>query len=130
MLYFSDLSKKCDELNALGQAYLDSLPTIPNDEVVNRIMTRAHQIFEENNEDWDKIPEWVGFVLDGHVPYSLPPKDGSINALLGHSMVSQEAHLRNLLEIAEGRTTEELTFPVRAEIKEEPVRPKKKSGRS
>lgn len=112
MNYFQELVSGCDELDRKGQAYLDSLPFLPNDEVKQRIHNKAVEIFNAANEDWDAVPEWVSQTMDGHIPYGVLPTNGSLYFAMAFSVVSMEAHLRNLLEIAEGRETKELDFPV------------------
>lgn len=50
--------------------------------------------------------------MDDHLQYWRVDARGSLAAQLSHSMVSQDAHLRNLLEVAVGRETSLLDFPV------------------
>ena len=114
--YFQVLIDNCEKLNEQGQAYLDTLPFIPSDEVAERIYKKGMEIFHAANEDWSAVPEWVKTVADGFVPYSEAPRNGSLRYALGWAMVSQEAHLRNLLERAEGRTTEKLDFEILADV--------------
>lgn len=116
MNYFDAIVHRCEQLDALGQAYLDKFDFIPSDEMAERIWNAAKVLFDAAGEDWDKIPEWAATCMDGYVPYTPGGRrNGSIYYALGFSIVSRDAHLRNLLEIAEGRTTEELDFPVLAE---------------
>lgn len=125
MNYFKEISDRCDEITEKASKYLEGLPFIPNDEVVERIWKKALEIGEKHgltynesgsilfeNLKWENLPEWAASSLDGWVPYSVIPKNGSIYFSLAFSVVSQEAHLRNLLEIVEGRETKELDFPV------------------
>ncbi len=110
---FKQVTEACNELDRKGQVYLDSLPFISNDESIDRIFNRARAIFTEANEDFDTVPEWVAQTMDYYIPYAIPGSSGgSIMAAMAHSITSQDAHLRNLLEIAEGRTSKELDFPV------------------
>lgn len=113
---FKLIIQRCEELDRLGNAYLDTLPFLTNDEMCQRIWVKAHEIYKAANEDSDAVPDWVLTTVDGCVPYSQPPRNGSLRYLLGYSLASNDAHLRNLLEIAEGRTTKELDFPVVAEM--------------
>lgn len=115
---FVDLAERAAELDSLGQAYLDSLPFVSNEEICERVWKRANEVFAAAGEDWEAVPEWVANTMDGYIPYSQIPRNGSLHFSLGFSVVSLEAHLRNLLEIAEGRTSVELDFPVLAEMPE------------
>ena len=113
--YFEAISIRCEELDKLGEEYLSKFEFLDNEEVCNRIWKAANAIFKAKNEDWDAVPEWVASTLDGGIPYAGNSRNGSIYYSLGLSVVSRDAHLRNLLEIAEGRETEELSFAVLAE---------------
>jgi hypothetical protein len=116
MSYFDELAEAATRLDEQGQKYLDGLPFVPNDECAKRIYVAAERVFQKAQEDWDAVPEWVAAVMDGWMPYYHERRNGSLNHLLGSSVVSRDAHLRNLLEIAEGRTAIELDFPVTAEV--------------
>lgn len=115
MNYFQAIAARAEQLDELGRKYLDSLPFLPNDEVIQRIFVRAKQIFEEAEEDWEAVPDWVASTMDGWMPYATLPNNGSIYYSLGYSVVAHDAHLRNFLEIAEGRTDQRLDFPCLAE---------------
>lgn len=110
MNYFEALTKEREELNQKGQDYLDTLSEeISADEAAERIYKAAKKIFKEKGED---SPEWIlDLVYDGFMPYYGLPKNRSLRVTLGFSIVAQEARLRNLLEIVEGRETKELDFP-------------------
>ncbi len=97
--YFQDISDACDALTEKADNYLKNLPFLTNDEICQRIWDKANQIFKDNNEDWDKVPEWVADTIDG-----------SLHFHLGFSSASWDAHLRNLLEKIEGREEKELDF--------------------
>ena len=71
-----------------------------------RIHKAAFELFKISGENWDAIPDWAATVVEGGMPYYGVPRNGSLKFTLGFSVVSQEAHLRNLLERAEGRTME------------------------
>lgn len=114
MNYFAAIAYRASELDALGEAYLSGLPFLPDDEVVERIVNAAYRLFEESGEDRDAIPKWAASCVDGWIP-GQPPSNGSLYYALGWSIVSQSAHVRNLLERAEGRETKELPFPILAE---------------
>src|SRR5262245_49887817 len=118
MSYFTDLANASRELDQKAQAYLDQFKFLPNDIIINRIIDAAKDLYERVDGDWDQLPDWAAAVMDGHIPYT-DYKNGSIGFALGFSVVSRDAHLRNLLEIAEGRTSVELDFPVVAEVKGE-----------
>ena len=118
MNYFTKLTEECAKLDALGQAYLDGFEFIPPNKIVDRILKAARNVWEAaggesiTDEEWTALPEWVKASEDGSVPYSGPPNNGSLYYHLGFSLISCDAHLRNLLEIVEGREEKELDFPV------------------
>lgn len=110
MNYFETITDECNKLDELGQAYLDKLPFMDNDTVVQGIFKKAKEIFESHNENWETIPEWVANTMDGWMPYAGIPKTGSLFFSLGFSVVANDALLRNLLEVAEGREEKFLDF--------------------
>lgn len=124
MNYFEALSAECDKLTEKANEYLSRLPFMPNDKVAERLWEIAIEIGKKNglkteenylvfkDLNWEILPEWVANTLDGWLPYGDIPRNGSLHFSLGFSSASQDAHLRNLLEIAEGRETNELDFPV------------------
>ena len=111
MCYISAIEKRCDELTALGQAYLDKLPFMDNIKIIERLYEIAFKINKSDEEN----PEWVDMAVDGHLWYSRPPRPGSMYKSLAYSVVAQDAKLRNLLEYAEGREDTLLDFPIMAE---------------
>jgi hypothetical protein len=115
MNYFAAISFRCNQLDEMGQKYLDKFEFLSNDAILNRLWKIAQKLFKDKcNEDWaqiDKIPDWAGNYLDGWIPYA-PSRNGSLFYSMGYSVVSCDAHLRNLLERAEGREKNELDFPV------------------
>lgn len=108
--YFESITEACDELDRQGNEYIDRFDFIPNDEICKRIWNAANKIFKDSGEEWNLVPEWVANTMDGWMPYANIPRNGSLFFSLGFSCVSQDAHLRNLLEIAEGRETKWLDF--------------------
>lgn len=108
--YLQQLMDGADELSAKGEAYLRNLPFLPNNEVAERIFKRAWEIFKASGEDFDAVPDWVASSVDGTVPYASESRNGSLAYLMGYSPEARDARLRNLLEIAEGRETQELDF--------------------
>lgn len=114
--YFAALVEKASKLDELANKYLENFKPMSNEEAVNRIHKAAQELLKEAGENFDQLPDWAAESLDGHVPYSTIPKNRSLGFTLGFSIASQEAHLRNLLEIAEGRTTQHLSFPVVAKL--------------
>lgn len=118
MNYFDAIDFRVNQLNELGQKYLNKFTFMSNDEILARLWEIADKLFDEKSgRDWNKchlIPEWAINFLDGWTPY-LPPDRGSLYSLLAFAMVSNDAHLRNLLERAENREKNELNFPVFAE---------------
>jgi len=115
MDYFQAIAFRVEEIDRLANAYLSKFDFLSNDQIMERVHTAAWKIFKEHNEDWNSVPEWVASTCDGWMPYASVSRNGSIYHALAFSMPSQDAHLRNLLEIAEGRETKELDFPVMAE---------------
>ena len=118
MNYFAAILFRTNQIDELAQAYLNKFEFMPNDQILDRLWDIANAEFKTKcNEDWnqcDKLPEWMQSYLDGWTPYA-PPKPGSLYSTLSYSCVSNDAHLRNLLEQAEGRETNGLEFPVCAE---------------
>lgn len=125
--YFRELAAAADELTAKADAYMAGKEFIPNDQVIDRIWAACLKLFERHGGrysgggtllfdglDWESLPWWAAQTLDGGMPYASIPRDGSLGFSLGFSPASQDAHLRNIMEIAEGRETEELNFPTRA----------------
>lgn len=114
MHYFQALIAECSELDRLAQEYLDTLEFLPNDEVCQRIWDKAKEIWNANGASYDSpdIPDWVKDTFDGCIPYTGLSRNGSLFYSLGFSVVSQDAHLRNLMERVEGRTDKELDFPL------------------
>lgn len=111
MNYFSAISKRAEELNALGQEYLNKLPFMSNDDVCQRLWDVAWEIDASDQEN----PDWVWSTTEGNIPYGGVPRNGSLYFSLGFAMVANDACLRNLLEVAEGRETEELDLATLAE---------------
>jgi hypothetical protein len=111
MNYFAAISARCAELNEAGQRYLDQFDFIPNDEILQRIWDKAWEIDAQPGEN----PEWVDMTCDNCIPFGSVPNNGSIYYSLGWAETANDACLRNLLEIAEGRTTEELDLATLAE---------------
>jgi hypothetical protein len=109
--YFSAISKRADELNAIGQTYLDKLPFMSNDAICQRLWDIAWEIDAAGGEN----PDWVESTLDSHIPYGVIPRGGSLYFSLGFAAVANDACLRNLLEVAEGRETEKLDLATVAE---------------
>lgn len=129
MDYFEEIRKSVEEIDKLANAYLDKFEFISNEEMGDRIHAAAYKIFKGANEDWNSIPDWVASCMDFHVPYMSVSQNGSIFYALAFSCTSRDAHLRNLLEIAEGREEKELDFPVVAPnpvVEEESLVKKKK----
>ena len=118
MNYFAAIVLRTGQIDALAQAYLDRFEFISNDQILPRLWAFAQKQFKDQcHEDWnliERLPEWAQNFLDGWTPYA-PPSPGSLYSTLAYSAVSNDAHLRNLLERTEGRETAELTFPVFAE---------------
>jgi hypothetical protein len=110
---FKELTRRVDSETKRAQAYLDALPFLPNDEVCERLCTKAWEIFEAHNEDFDAVPWWVAQIADYHIPYGPShTRNGSLAFAMGFSPVAKDARLRNLLEIAEGRETAEVDFVI------------------
>ena len=81
-LYFSELVRCSKELDALGEAYLARLPEMMDDDVAERLWRLAHTTFPDPEFiGWENIPAWAESILDYHMPFYGPTRDGS----LGHS---------------------------------------------
>ncbi len=116
--YFDAIAARVAELDALGQAYLDRFDFIPSDQMAERIWNKAWEIFKKQfNSDWNAAPEEIANICDCGVPFTpyAERRNGSLFHALAYSVVSRDAHLRNLLERIEGRETKELGFPIMAE---------------
>ena len=122
---FARLAAGAEDLDRKAEAYLSDKEFIPSPDVAERIWQASLRLFKKHGGtcsdkgymrfaelDWDALPWWAAQTLDGWMPYSGPPRNGSLGTLLGYSAASLDAHLRNIMEIAEGRETEELYFPV------------------
>jgi len=114
MNYFEAIRVEGERLDKLGTAYLKNLPFMSNATVLERLWNKANALLQ--SEGWDDLPDWASCILDGGAPYGTP-KNGSLYYALGFSPVSNDAHLRNLLERVEGRETKELRFPILADKK-------------
>ena len=120
--YFSQLASEAENLSALAQKYLDQFQFMSTEDMMEKIYNNCWRIFKESGEDFEKIPEQfqdaVNCVIDGAMPYyTTAMEPGSLNKTIGLSLVSVDAHLRNLLERLEGRTNEKLNFGIIAEVK-------------
>lgn len=115
---FARLAEECAKLDEKGQAYLDRFEFLTVSQMADRVWDATAKAYHERgvnaSGDWSAMPDWAqcGMLEDGIVPYTEPPRNGSLHVLLGYSMVSAEAHLRNLLERAEGRETAPLDFGI------------------
>lgn len=116
MNYFQAIVHRANELDNLGLNYLKDLPFMSNDSILELLYDKACKMFNECNEDWDKIPDWAATLLDNGILYG-SFRSGSLYKTLGFSVVSNDAHLRNLLERVEGRTDKELDFEIIADKK-------------
>jgi len=117
MGYFEAITYRVSEIDKMAQAYLDKFEFLSNEDILQRLWEIANNEFDKIGRDWNKIdliPEWIGDFLDGWIPYA-PSKNGSLYYSMGYSVISADAHLRNLLERAEGRERNELDFGVLAE---------------
>lgn len=133
MNYFQAIAFRVEQIDELANAYLKKFEFLPNDQIMDRIHAAAYKIFKDKNEDWGAVPDWVSSTMDGWMPYTPGSRNGSLYHSIALSLPSQDAHLRNLLEIAEGRETKELDFPIMAEedivwnlTDKEPAVPKRK----
>lgn len=122
--YFTELKEGAEQLDALAEVYMEDKEFLPNDAVMDRIWEACLRLFKKHGGyydgghlrfdrlDWDRLPWWAAQTLDGWMPYSSVPRNGSLGFALGYSPASMDAHLRNILEIAEGREHRELDFPI------------------
>lgn len=117
MGYFTQISTHCTLLNEIGQKYLDTLPFISNEEVIQLIWTKAYDIFESMGRwECEDLPDWVADTIDSGVPYSEIPRNGSLHYSLGFATTAQDACLRAYLEWVEGRDTELKSFQTLADL--------------
>ena len=132
LMCFRRLAAGANELDRKAEAYMADKEFIPNDEVKYRIWRASCALFHKHGGtcdkddymrfcdlDWDALPWWAAQTLDSTIPYGEVPRNGSLGFSLGYSAASQDAHLRNIMEIAEGREQHELDFPVVFKLKEE-----------
>ena len=132
MSVFDELIQGAEELTEKANAYMEGKEFLPNNEVTDRIWKASLKLFErhggkfsENDTllfdglDWEALPWWAAQTLDGWMPYSAVPRNGSLKFSLGFSPAALDANLRNIMEIAEGRETEELDFGICADFKKE-----------
>lgn len=110
MNYFAAISRRADELNQLGEKYLQKLPFMSNHKICKRLWAIAAKI----DKSTETNPDWVDSTLDHSIPFASPPRNGSLYFSLGFAITAQDAKLRNLLEVAEGRDSE-LNLAVLAE---------------
>jgi len=124
MDYFRELTRRCDELGETAEAYLAELPDLGLSccEMAQRIWLIAQERLAAAPEGTDH-PWWVESISEGHMPFVGTPDRASLAVHMGFSIEAQEAHLRNLLEIAEGRAAldSSLAFPIIAKISKEEV---------
>jgi hypothetical protein len=120
MSYFNELAKQVGALDKLANEYLNQFDFMSTNAMCERIWQKSWEIYNAHNEDIDLVPEIyrdaVQCVIDGSIPYlTYALKPGSLKKSLGLSTTSVDAHLRNLMERLEGRTTSELAFGIEAE---------------
>lgn len=117
MSYFADLVSECEVLDMLAQKYLDQFEFMSTDDMCERIYSKCWEIFKDHDEEFGVVSEIyrdeLENVVDGYMPYlAYALKPGSIKKSLGLSLISVDAHLRNLLERLEGRTEKRLEFGI------------------
>ena len=121
MGYFDDLEKAREELDEKAQNYLNQFDFMATTDMCERIWDKGWEILKKHKDDYESIPELykdaVTCIGEGSMPYlDFAKRPGSFNKTLGLSLVSVDAHLRNLLEILEGRTDKELDFGLVAKV--------------
>ena len=109
MDYFSAIKRRADELNEEGKKYLSNLPFMSNQDVLDKLWKIANEKYDYDRwcKSFDNCPWWVDAIFDGLAPYG-ECNNGSLYYMLGRAVVAEDALLRNLLEIAEGRESKEL----------------------
>jgi hypothetical protein len=121
MSYFNLIVEECNKLNLKAQTYLDSLPFIDNDTLINKIWSWAWEQMDKDQNGYvifngkNSLAEEI---IDEGVPYTKIPNNSSIHYSLGWAIVAQDANLRSLYEFIEGRQTEQLTFKMLADLPE------------
>jgi len=121
MDYFSKISERCNQLSHIGAAYMDKLPFIPTEDVVQKIWDWAWLQMDKDGDGnivWNGKNELAEDIIDSGVPFSEAPSNGSLHYTLGWSVVAQEANIRSLFEFIEGRQPEWIKFQCLAELPE------------
>ncbi len=108
--YSEAIKRRADYLNTLGAAYLARLPFLDNQTVLERLWESTNL----REERGDALQDWEESFLDGWIPYA-PSSNGSLYYSLRRAEISCDAHLRNLLEVSEGRERDYLPFAAVAE---------------
>jgi hypothetical protein len=119
MDYFEQLKEECNRLSQIAGEYIDTLPFIENEEVIQRIWRWAESQVEIDDDGYFILNgknELAEDVLDSGVPFSGTPRNGSLHYALGWSAVAQDANLRSLLEFVEGRQPDWIKFQCLAEV--------------
>lgn len=117
MHYFQALQKRVEELDKLAQPYLENRPQWSMMDLAAEMHKLAWKIFEENGCDFEKVDEYVANIVDGHIPFCFPSRNGSIKYALGLSLASQEAHAWNLYDYLQGKVDKpELDFEIVADV--------------
>ena len=121
MSYFKELEAARERLDRLAQEYLDKFDFVPTYDIADMIYRKCWDIFNSCGEDLSRCPENVRneieSVTDCHMPYlSYAERPGSMKKTLALSLVSVDAHLRNLLERLEGRAQDRLPFGIEADV--------------
>lgn len=121
MGFFKSISDACEDLSQVAQGYLDTLPFIASEEVVQRVWNWACNQMDKDERDHFIFNGKNGLaedIVDTGVPFSMQPTNGSLHYSLGWSIVAQEANLRSLLEYVEGRQQEWIKFKCLADMPE------------
>jgi hypothetical protein len=115
--YFKDLIAAASLLDEQAKPYLLNRPEWSLNDIAAQNYDLGMAWFKREGEDFDKVPEVVANIADGHVPFASMPKNGSLNFLLGFSMASFEAHAWALYDYLSGvKDTHELPFSCIAKV--------------
>jgi len=113
-IIFQQIIDECHKLNDLSDKYLEERAKIKDRD--HRDSKSVKQLWIDNTElglawfkrcgeDFDKVPEVVANIANGHTPYGpgVVKANGTISYILGLSVVSMEAHAWRLNDFLLGK---------------------------
>jgi hypothetical protein len=120
--YFQQIIDECNKLDDLAEEFLKNRKGCYDKSTVDvwkENTELGYAWFKRCGEDFDKVPEVVAQIADGHTPYGpdLIEKNGSIAYSLGLSVVSIDAHAWRLNDFLKGKVdTPDLPFGILAKV--------------